>query len=128
MAGEDGGQAFKIASELVVPDLFDLVAYGQVSRFFQLKGFAEYLSFVIYLKGLLLGFLLFLHRRLFFRRVIPEVFDYSLQVLSLIRVNQVYLADFCLPALLNDGCQFLSKLLLLQSLELIIYNHNKFLS
>lgn len=47
MRGEYGGQAVRVGSELVVPDLFDLVADGQVFGSLQLKGLLERSSFVV---------------------------------------------------------------------------------
>jgi hypothetical protein len=124
--GQDSGQTLWIGCELVVPDLLDLAAEGQALRSFQLKGFSKGLSFVVYLKGLLL-FHPFLLREFIFPRAIPKILSYFLQMLPFLRVNKVYLTDFCLSALLDDRCQLLSELFLLQSLKLVVYNYNELL-
>lgn len=107
-------------------DLFYLLAEGELFHSFQLEGLGKSLSLVVHLKGLLS--LPSLLRLVLFCLTNPKVLDHLLQVLLLLGVDQIHLSDACLPAFLNDRRQFLSELLLLQSLEPIVDYHHELLS
>jgi hypothetical protein len=48
------------------------------------------------------------------------------QMLTFLRIDQIYCLQSCLPAFIENRLQFLSELFLMQSLEFIIDNDHEF--